>query len=159
MIETERLQEILDCEAIRDVVAKYFFSVSNRDWPAVLSCFVPGAFADYAFSSERTIEAQLELVKKGISRFNASTLMGSNCSIELGDRRASSRTMALTAHQSPPETSERIRLSAVRYDDEWVQDGNRNWLIARRQLVTIWKAWLDPRYDDRAGDHRNAKDW
>ena len=117
-----RLAEIIEKEAIRGVIDRYLTAVGRHDWVTVLGCFVPEAYADYGFPVERTIEAQLELVKRGIRRFDASTLMGSNCTISLQGNSASSESLALTAHQATAESGERTRLSTVRYLDEWRRD-------------------------------------
>jgi hypothetical protein len=159
MSDSERLQMLVDTESIRDVVARYFFAIGRRDWEAVQACFVTGAFADYEFNEEKTIERQLALVKKGMLRFRSSTLLGSNSLIQLEGARAESQTMALTAHESEPDTHERTRISTVRYEDSWAKQSTGEWLIVRRRVLAIWKAWLDPRFDDRAGDHRYADEW
>jgi hypothetical protein len=155
----EALRQLVDKERIRTTMASYLLAVGRHDWSTVLSCFVPGASADYGFDGERTIEAQLELLKKGIARFDASTLMGSQCVVQLAGATAVSTTMALTAHQAPEDSGERTRLSAVCYDDQWTREEVLGWRITVRNLRTLWKAWLDPRRDDRAGDHRYAHEW
>jgi hypothetical protein len=158
-VDDQRLTEILDRDAIRDVLTGYLDAVRRRDWVDVLSCFVSGAYADYGFDAERTIEVQVGLLKKGIDRFRASTLLGSNCIITLRGDTASSEMMALTAHEAFETSGERTRISTVRYEDEWVRGSHREWRITRRCLDTVWKAWLDTRFDDRAGDHRYADEW
>jgi hypothetical protein len=158
-LNDQQLLELLDRDAIEQVLSRYLDAVRRRDWADVLSCFVPGAYADYGFDADRTIEVQVELLRKGINRFDASTLIGSNCLIDLASDRASSRMTALTAHQSRADTGERTRISTVRYEDDWVRGDDGAWRIARRSLDTVWRAWLDPRWDDRAGDHRYADEW
>ena len=158
MTDSERLQRLVDTENIREVIAAYFFAIGRRDWQAVHACFVSGAFADYEFNEEKTIERQLELVKKGMLRFRSSTLLGSNSLIQIDGSRAESQTMALTAHEAEPAAHERTRISTVRYEDTWSRQGGA-WLITGRRVIAVWKAWLDPRTDDRAGDHRYADEW
>jgi hypothetical protein len=158
-VDEQRLREMLDRDAIETVLTRYLEAVRRRDWTEVLSCFVPGAYADYGFDVERTIEAQAPLLERGMRRFDASTFIGSNYVIELDSDRASSRMSAFTAHQSRPETGERTRISTVRYEDEWARGEDGEWRITRRTLDTVWRAWLDPRFDDRAGDHRYADEW
>jgi hypothetical protein len=158
-VDEERVRQLLDRQAIEDVLTRYLDAVRRHDWEQVLSCFVPGAAADYGFDVDRTIEAQLELLKRGIVRFDVSTLLGANCIIDLASDRASSQMTALTAHQSPEGSGDRTRISTVRYEDEWVRGGDGAWRITSRTLDTVWRAWLDPRFDDRAGDHRHADEW
>lgn len=153
------LAELVAKDSIRGVIDAYLTAVGGHDWETVLGCFTTNAYADYGFEVERTIEAQLELVQRGIRRFDASTLLGSNCTIAVRGDSESSESLALTAHQAPAESGERTRLSAVRYVDEWIRDVDGRWSITSRKLDTVWRAWLDPRRDDRAGDHRHADEW
>jgi hypothetical protein len=158
-VDDEAVRRLLDRQAIEDVLTRYLDAMRRRDWQEVRSCFVPGAFADYGFDAEQTIEAQLELLKRGMERFDVSTFLGGNCIIELASDRAESQMTALTAHQPRVDSGDRTRVSTVRYEDEWVRGDDGAWRIARRTLDTVWRAWLDPRFDDRAGDHRHADEW
>jgi hypothetical protein len=158
-VDEQRLREMLDRDAIEAVLTRYLEAVRRRDWPEVLSCFVPGAYADYGFDVERTIEAQAPLLERGMQRFDVSTFLGSTCVIELAGDRASSSMSAFTAHQASPKTGDRTRVSTVRYEDEWIGGEDGTWRITSRKLHTVWRAWLDPRFDDRAGDHRYAEEW
>lgn len=160
MTDAEQLRLALDREAIREVLARYFLAVGDHDWNAVEGCFAPGAYADYEFDAAKTMQAQIEYIKAGIARFESSTLMMSNAVVTLSGDRAATQVMALTAHQAEAECSDPTRLSVVRYDDKWLREAHdRRWRIAERRVSTIWRAWLDPRRDDSAGDHRNAREW
>lgn len=157
-ISAEDVKEVLARQAIEEVLAKYCFAVGRHDWDGVRQCFVPGAEADYGFEAPQTIEAQVELLARGMARFPASTLLSATPVITFTGDGALSETMALTAHEGRPGTSEPVRISVVRYDDTWTQQEHR-WLINRRRLTTCWRGWLDSRHDDRAGDHRYASEW
>jgi hypothetical protein len=154
-----QLQRLLDTESIREVVARYLFAIGRRDWEAVATCFVPGAYADYEFEAEHRIEVQLELVRKGMARFAGSTLMGSNFAVTFDATGAASESIALTAHEAFPASPDRTRVSAVQYSDRWIKGAEGQWRISDRRIKTLWRAWLDPRRDDRAGDHRYADEW
>jgi hypothetical protein len=56
-------------------------------------------------------------------------------------------------------SGERTRLEALRAEDAWALAPDGVWRVERRRLETLWRAWLDPRGDDRAGDHRHAREW
>jgi hypothetical protein len=154
-----RVVDLLAKEAIREVIYRELDAWRRRDWAAARACYVPGARADLGFDAERAIEAQLELLADLMQRFEASTLLASNCLVALAAGSARSSTLVLAAHQPFAESGERTRLSAERAADEWTQGEDGSWRIASRRLETLWRAWLDPRRDDRAGDHRHAEEW
>lgn len=158
MSDDQQLGIVLEQEAIRDVLARYFLAVGDGDWAAVEACFAPAARVDYGFEGEQTLAAQLGFLRAGIERFESSTLMMSNSVVSVAGEEASSQVMALTAHQAPEASGDRTRLSVVRYEDRWRREP-QGWRISDRRIRTLWRAWLDPRRDDQAGDHRNARDW
>jgi hypothetical protein len=158
MIDPQLIEQLLARDEIDQVLARYFFAVARHDWETVRACFVQGARADYGFEAELTIEAQVEYLSIGIDRFPVSTLLGSNSLVRWVPGGATSETMAFTAHEAPEATGERTRISVVRYDDVWT-NASEAWRITDRTLVTLWRGWLDPRRDDRAGDHRYASEW
>lgn len=159
LTDLDRIERLAAREDIEDTLARYSFAVARHDWDEVLACFTPGAFADYGFEAPKTIEEQASLLDRGIRRFPASTLLSSAPVITWTSSGASSVTLALTAHEAAPETEEPIRVSVVRYEDEWRRMDDGRYRIARRRLVNCWKGWLEPRHDDRAGDHRFASEW
>ena len=150
---------LLAKEAIREVVYRELDAWRRRDWEAARACYVPGARADLGCDAERTIEAQLEHLAQALRGVAASTLLASNCRIELAAGSARSSALVLAAHEPRAESGERTRLEALCAVDAWALEADGIWRISGRTLETLWKAWLDPRRDDRAGDHRHAKEW
>lgn len=157
--DPDPIERLTARDEIEGTLARYSFAVARHDWNEVLACFVPGAFADYGFDVPKTIEEQAALLDRGIRRFPSSTLLSSAPVITWTATGASTVTLALTAHEAEPETGEPIRVSVVRYEDEWSRVEDGRYRIARRQAVNCWKGWLEPRRDDRAGDHRFASEW
>ena len=151
--------ELLAKEAIREVLYRELDAWRRRDWAAARACYVAGARADLGFDAERTVEAQLEGLARALRGVAASTLLASNCLIELDAATARSSTLVLAAHEPDAEGGERTRLEALRAVDAWREDADGAWRIESRRLELVWRAWLDPRRDDRAGDHRHAKEW
>src|SRR5262245_46993124 len=146
-------------EAIREVLHREPDARRRRDWPAARACYVAGASVDLGFDADRTREAQLERLAQALRGVAVSTLLASSCLIELGAGSARSATLLLAAHEPRPESGERTRLEALRAVDAWREDADGGWRIESRRLELVWGAWLDPRREDRAGDHRHAKGW
>jgi len=152
-------EALLAKEAIREVLYRELDAWRRRDWAAARECYAAGARADLGFDAERTAEAQLARLAHSLDGASASALLASNCLIELGPGSARSTALVLAAHEPRAEAGERTRLEALRLVDAWALGGDGGWRIESRRLESVWRAWLDPRRDDRAGDHRHARDW
>lgn len=159
--ERSRVAALLAKDAIREALYRELDAWRRRDWAAVRACWVPGARALLGFDAEPRAEAQLERLAEAMRGFAASSLLVSNCGIELeaGGRVARSSALVLAAHEPPADRGERTRLEALRFADVWTCDEASTWRIAERRVEVLWRAWLDPRHDDRTGDHRHAAEW
>jgi SnoaL-like domain len=153
------LAELLAKEAIREALYRELDAWRRRDWVAARESYAAGARADLGFDAERTAEAQLERLAHSLRGAAASTLLASNCLIELGPGSARSTALVLAAHEPRAQAGERTRLEALRLVDAWALGADGGWRIESRRLESVWRAWLDPRLDDHAGDHRHARDW
>lgn len=159
--ERSRVAELLAKDSIREALYLELDAWRRRDWSAVHACWVPGARAELGFDAEPRAEVQLERLAEAMRGFAASSLLASNCVIELEACGAAARSSALVmaAHEPPAPRGERTQLEALRFVDAWSRDEAGVWRIAGRRVESLWRAWLEPRYDDRAGDHRNAAEW
>ncbi len=159
--ERTRVAELLAKDAIRETLYCELDAWRRRDWAAVRACWVPGARAELGFDAEPRVEVQLERLAEAMRGFVASSLLASNCTIELeaGGAAAHASALVLAAHEPPASGGERTQLEALRFVDAWTRDDAGGWRIAARRVELLWRAWLEPRHDDRAGDHRNAAEW
>ena len=133
------IAELLAKDAIRDTLYRELDARRRRDEAGVRACWAPGAEPELGFA--------------------ASSLLASNCRVELEGRAARSSALVLAAYEAPPERGERTLLEALRFDDAWTLGADGSWRIASRRAEPLWRAWLDPRGGDRAGDHRHAEEW
>lgn len=152
---------LLAKEAIRDTLYRELDAWRRRDWNAARACWAPGARAELGFEAEPRAEVQLERLAEAMRDFEASSLMASNCAIVLepGGDEARSSALVMAAHEPPASRDEKTRLEALRFEDRWRRDERGDWRIAGRRVESLWRAWLEPRRDDRAGDHRHAAEW
>ena len=166
------LVPLLAKEAIREALYAELDAWRRRDWTRLRASFTPDARIDLGLGwVDRNdaaptpvgsdVESQVARLAEAMRDFVASSLVASNCQIELGFGAMAARSSALilAAHESSPESGERTRLEALRFTDRWIRDRAGDWKVAQRSTESLWRAWLDPRHDDRAGDHRNATDW
>lgn len=164
---------LLAKEAIREALYDALDAWRRRDWGRLRASFTPDARIDLGLrmvaqdDPDRTsprgfdVEREVAALADAMRGYVASSLVASNCQIELGfgAMAARSSTLILAAHESPPESGERIRLEALRLNDRWIRDRAGEWKVAQRTTESLWRAWIDPRRDDRAGDHRHALEW
>lgn len=159
--ERSRVAALLAKDAIREALYRELDAWRRRDWAGVRACWIPGARAELGFDAEPRAEVQLERLAESMRGFEVSSLLVSNCAIELeaGGGAARSSALVLAAHAPPASRGERTRLEALRFADAWISDEASGWRIAERRVESLWRAWLDPRHDDREGDHRHAAEW
>lgn len=159
--EHERLAELLAKEAIREALYRELDGWRRRDWPSVAAIWLPNAAAELGFDTEPRAESQLACLADAMRDFASSSLVVSNCTIELAasGRQAELSALVLAAHEPPPSRGDRAPLDALRFSDRWQREDDGAWRIAARKSESIWRAWLDVRRDDRVGDHRHALDW
>ena len=158
-------------EAIREALYDALDASRRRDWARLRAGFAPDARIDLGLRPvgqdgnapplAADVESQVAALADAMRGFVASSLVASNCQIELGFGAMAARSSALilAAHESPPDSGERTRLEALRMNDRWIRDRAGEWKVAQRTTESLWRAWLDPRRDDRAGDHRHALEW
>ena len=153
------LADLLAKEAIREVLYRELDAWRRRDWAEARTGYAPAAHVDLGFDAERTAEAQLARLADALAGDAVSALLASNCVVEVAGERARSSALVLATHEPRAEAGGRTRLEALRAEDAWARSADGAWRVERRRLETLWRAWLDPRRDDLAGDHRHARDW
>jgi len=153
------LAELLAKEAIREALYRELDAWRRRDWEAARAGYAPGADVDLGFDVERTAEAQLARLAGSLGGAAASALLASNVIVEVAGASARSTALVLATHEPAAASGGRTRLEALRAEDAWTLGKDWVWRLERRALATLWRAWLDPRREDRAGDHRHAQEW
>jgi len=136
-----RLQFLLDRLEIQDLVTRYYCAADQRDFKALLSCFVPGTLVDYSellpVSSAHPVEEVAAVIEAAMAAVFSNTqhFMGNHtCSID-GDR-ASGETYCLAIHQyiDPSQDGDQRPVSALRYIDRFVR-GEDGWRIEHRRAT------------------------
>ena len=133
------VRDLLDKQAIRELLARYARSVDRYDWEAMRACFTDEATDDHGVI-QGTADDLIEGVKKIMpsSRGWMHNLFQQN--IELRGDRAIGETYCQSHHREDSadhEGEEEDCVSGLRYVDEFARvDGE--WKIARRVTVYEW---------------------
>ena len=138
------VRDLLDRDAIREVVARYAHAVDRRDIDAVAACFLPGA-AYKGSLGEGTIEVALEALRERLVQYSSTMHFLGNQLIELKGDQASAETYAIAYHQMQRNDGPASMAVGVRYLDE-LRRTPQGWRIWRREVKLEWQ-----RVDDLVG--------
>jgi hypothetical protein len=144
-IDAAALRAHVDREAIRAALADYFDVLGRGDWAAIAEGFTADAELDYGTPGVRDREGNLRLLRAGVERLTlVSTLMGMQARVQVLGDAATSQAIAFTAHLAAGEDPPRMRVSFVRYEDDWRRGADGRWRVRVRVVHPDVKGWLDP---------------
>ncbi len=130
---TGRLEEVLDREHIRDLLARYCERLDEYDIEGVAACFAEDAVTDYGAGrggEVRGREAIAERIRQGQAPFRRTHHQLGQVRIRLSGNHADVTSYQMTWHELE---SGRKDLVCLRYVDRVVRDGGE-WLIAYRRV-------------------------
>ena len=130
----ERLQALLDKQAIEEVVMRYSRTLDWLDGEGQAACFWPDADIDYGFYSgdgAGWVAVVMDVEMASERRWH---LCG-GLLISLEGERASSECYGFTVSCAPDDSDEKVdNLFGGRYLDEWEKRGEE-WRIIKRRYV------------------------
>jgi hypothetical protein len=133
-----RLASLLDEHDLLAVVNRYLRGCERQDWDMVLSCFEPGAPADYGLVGRGTIEDVVAVLRKQMTLLREFFFLGTHTSQIVG-RTATSTTSAITVHHPfNGRDAGRNGIWGLRYQDRWSKDDDDRWRIAERVCEFDW---------------------
>jgi hypothetical protein len=130
------LRELLDREAIREVVLRYARGVDRRDLDLVASCFTSTAEYEGKLAHGRVADA-LAALRESLPRYESTLHFMGNQLVELRGDEASCETYAIAYHRTAGDGAPRDLAVAVRYLDELVRLPE-GWRIRKRVACTVW---------------------
>ena len=142
MVSAE-LQRLLDREAIRDVLVRYFHGADSGDAAILRSCFTPDVQARY---TDRPPVAGLEALMEQIPLLrNLASGACTICTHFMGNLRfarldaatARTETHALAFLVTPADGGNAVNLRSLRYLDRWRREAGE-WRVAERTLTLDW---------------------
>jgi hypothetical protein len=128
------LQELLDRQAIHDVMCRYARGIDRTDLPLVQSCYHPGATDDHG-SFNGTIEDFMPWVEIQLEAFDSIMHFLGNMLIELDGDVAYVETYCISYHRLKGQDVD--TLFALRYVDRF-EKREDEWRIATRKVVAEW---------------------
>lgn len=131
------VRDLLDRDAIREVLARYAHSVDRRDLDGVAACFT----ADAAYRGSLgvgSIEVALTALRERMAQYASTMHFIGNQLIDVAGDRATSETYAIAYHQLQREDGRRNMAVGVRYLDDLLRTKD-GWRICRREVKLEWQ--------------------
>jgi hypothetical protein len=134
------LDKLLDREAIRDLLNRYFYGLDRRDFGLLATCFASDAEGQYDGGKAVHLgrEAIIETLR-GIAQFEFSIHLMGNTAINLDGDRANAETHAV-AFLAVDGSAEKglIMARGLRYLDD-LRKGPEGWQITHRVHIPLWQ--------------------
>jgi 3-phenylpropionate/cinnamic acid dioxygenase small subunit len=129
-----RLQNLLDRDAIRDVLVRYATSLDDRAWDRLASCFTEDAVADYGTGIFKGPEAIVGLCRRMLEPLEVSQHLLGSFEITVSGETAASRCYF---HAQHVKARARLIIAGTYADSLRNQDGQ--WLLEKRRLIVSWQ--------------------
>jgi hypothetical protein len=140
------LDELLDRQAITDVLHRYAEGMGTQDSAKVIGCFTDDAFIDYGFA---TVQGRAEMEAFfgfgasgkgpiGLDHTTSRLQLLPSIAITLRGDEADVRSQGLSAYGGWRDGEARVVMRSLAYDDELVR-GPEGWRIRRRIHLPGWQ--------------------
>jgi hypothetical protein len=140
------LDELLDRQAITDVLHRYAEGMGTQDSAKVIGCFTDDAFIDYGFA---TVQGRAEMEAFfgfgssgkgpiGLDHTTSRLQILPSIAITLRGDEADVRSQGLSAYGGWRDGEARVVMRSLAYDDELVRDAE-GWRIRRRIHLPGWQ--------------------
>jgi len=147
--EVADLQDLLDKQAIHEVVLRYCRGIDRMDRDLVRSCYHDDATDEHG-SFCGGVDAFMEWVFRVAARYDVTMHFVGNVLVELGERREDGRraaraeTYGISHHRRAGGPPEHNLVVGFRYVDRFERRAEGDWRIARRVCTTEWVRRDDP---------------
>jgi ketosteroid isomerase-like protein len=133
-----QLQNLLDREAIHEVLVRYATALDDRDWDRLASCFTEDAIADYGSGVFDGPVAIVDLCRQMLSPLQVSQHLLGSFEITISGKTATSRCYFHAQHVRPGLDGGDQLIIAGTYEDS-LQKSADQWQIRKRRLVATWQ--------------------
>jgi hypothetical protein len=143
---TAGARELEPEEQIRALITRYFMALDRRDFDSIERCFASDATAWYDREYGPGRDAIVAYLRTAMSRWKATTHLGSNLEIVIDDAVARGQVdaVAYLVSVQPGSENARIRVRGLRYADTFALADGR-WVFTRRDRLATWSCDIDGR--------------
>lgn len=140
----QKIQEMEDRLAIRELVDNYAYCADSRNAQGQMSLFTEDTNFEVYYdpksgtpSQVMSSRADLFPVFDNLNSYNATMHFNGQSTIRLNGENATGTTYCMAHHLTFENDKQKLMVAAIRYEDKFVkQDGK--WLFAERKLLVDW---------------------
>jgi SnoaL-like domain len=152
-----QLQELLDKQAIHEVVLRYCRGIDRVDREMVRDCYWPEATDEHGSFTGTRDEYVSWVFDRMLGRYEMTMHFIGNVLIELDGDWAKSEAYGIAFHRTRSDKAEHNLRTGFRYVDDFERRGEQ-WRIARRICALDWTLHTDPtRWWDAPESHRRGQ--
>jgi ketosteroid isomerase-like protein len=142
-MDSTAMQQTIDKQEIRDLLATYCRGIDRLDADLVASVYHDDAYDDHGTFKGSGKEFAKSVVV-GLARFERTMHVIGNCLVDVDGDAARAETYCVAYHRTRAEDGpQKDFVAGVRYVDHLERRGGGPWLIAKRVVVMEWTRW-DP---------------
>jgi 3-phenylpropionate/cinnamic acid dioxygenase small subunit len=132
------LQNLLDRDAVHEILVRYATSLDDRDWDRLATCFTDDAVADYGTGVFEGPAAIVALCRQMLEPLEVSQHLLGTFEIKVEGESATSRCYFHAQHVRPGLEAGTQLIIAGTYEDSLQKVGNE-WRIQHRKLLATWQ--------------------
>jgi 3-phenylpropionate/cinnamic acid dioxygenase small subunit len=132
-----RLEDLIDRQAIQDLLVLYAKSLDAHDWSALSAVFLPDATGIYDGDRYDGLDAIVDLCRRSLEPLTASQHFLGNFSAEIEGDRAQSSCYLHAQHYRSGGRGLSTYVMAGTYRDRLVRT-HEGWRIEHRELAITW---------------------
>lgn len=136
----DRTAELLDKQAIQELVTTYGAALDDRDWKRLEGCFVSDGSARYGTAAgfQQGFPAIVALCRGILERLDASHHLISNVAAELRDDTARCRCLFQAQHVRHGAEGGALYVMGGEYHDA-LRRTDAGWQIQQREIRLVWQ--------------------
>jgi 3-phenylpropionate/cinnamic acid dioxygenase small subunit len=134
-----RLQNLLDRDAVHEVLVRYATSLDDRDWDRLTTCFTEDAVADYGTGVFEGPAAIVGLCRQMLEPLEVSQHLLGSFEITVEGESAKSRCYFHAQHVKTELEAGTQLIIAGTYEDS-LRKTDGEWRIQHRKLLATWRA-------------------
>ena len=144
MTTEQKLQELADRIAIRELIDSYAFCADSRDIEGQMALFTDDTNFEVYMDEKLPAPTQIVSGRKNLfpvfddlNQYHSTMHFNGQCAIRVEGNQATGVTYCRAYHLKIPGGVQQLMIAGIRYYDKMIKQ-NDSWLFAERKLKVCW---------------------